>query len=254
MVYTMKALGLASKISKVDLVATLIFILVIPTMLIYWYTPCSVSAHISKTYGNFTLEVGWMNEPPLVGEINNAIIQVNESAGSNSTAVRNALSNINIMVKYGGVTKPLDFVPSEQAEGLYEAEMIPTRIGSYSLLLNGTIKSQSILNAEIPLDFVEGKEKLSFPDTSNPGDSVNINLPSNNIGTSLEGILNQLSNDIDNNTGNIDILAKNNVNVQKSIQDISSASDRSYMVGITGIGIGAAGIVIAGVALSRKSS
>jgi hypothetical protein len=61
-------------------------------------------------------------------------------------------------------------------------------------------------------------------------------------------------NDIDNNTGNIDILAKNNMNVQKSIQDISSASDRTYMIGITAIGVGVAGIVIAGVALSRKSS
>lgn len=122
---------------------------------------------------------------------------------------------------------------------------------SYSLLLNGTIKSQNIVNAEIPLDFVEGKEKLSFPDTSNPGDSVNTNSSSNN---NLEGILNQLSNDIDNNTGNIDILAKNNMNVQKSIQDISSALDRSYMIGMAAIGIGAAGIVIAAAALSRKSS
>jgi hypothetical protein len=224
-------------------------------MLICWYTPGAVSAHISKTYGNYTLEVGWSNEPSLVGEINNAIIQVNETKGSHSTAVRNALSNLNIMVKYGGVTKPLDFVPSEQAEGLYEAELIPTRIGSYSLLLNGTIKSQNISNAEIPLDFVEGKEKLSFPDTSSPVDSVNTNSPSSNtIGTNLQGILNQLSNDIDNNTSNIDILAKNSMNMQKSIQDISSALDRSYMIGMAAIGIGAAGIVIAGVALSRKST
>lgn len=117
---------------------------------------------------------------------------------------------------------------------------------SYSLLLNGTTKSQNIVNAEIPLD--------RFPDTSNPGDSVNTNSPSNNIGTNLEGILNQLSNDIDNNTGNIEILAKNNMNVQKSIQDISSALDRSYMIGMAAIGIGAAGIVIAVAALSRKSS
>ena len=248
----MRTLRLSSRISKVDLVVTLLFILVTPTMLICWYTPSVVSAHISKTYGNYTLEVGWSNEPSLVDEINNAIIQVNETKGSQSTAVRNALSNLNIMVKYGGVTKPLDFVPSEQAEGLYEAQLIPTRIGSYSLLLNGTIKSQNISNAEIPLDFVEGKEKLSFPDTTNSGDSVNTNSPSNTIGTNLEGILNQLSNNIDNNTSNNDILAKNNVNVQKSIQDISSALDRSYLIGMAAIGIGAAGIVIGGAALSRK--
>jgi hypothetical protein len=223
-------------------------------MLICWYTPGALLAHISKTYANYTLEVGWSNEPSLVGEINNAIIQVNETQGSHSTAVRNALSNLNIMVKYGGVTKTLDFVPSEQAEGLYEAELIPTRVGSYSLLLNGKIKSQNISNAEIPLDFVEGKEKLSFPDPSTPSDSGNTNSPSNSIGTNLQGILNQLSNDIDNNTSNIDILAKNDMNVQKSVQDIRSALDRSYMIGMAAIGIGAAGIVIGGVALSRKSS
>src|SRR6266511_1095124 len=65
---------------------------------------------------------------------------------------------VNIVVKYGGVTKPLDFTPSEQAEGLYEAKLIPTTIGSYSLVLNGTIQGQNIVNTEIPLDDVEGKQ------------------------------------------------------------------------------------------------
>ena len=87
-------------------------------------TQVPVYAHISKTFGNFTVEVGWSNEPSLVGEINNAIVQVNKGTESNSTPVRNALSEMYVLVKYGGVTKTLDFKPSEQSAGIYQAEMI----------------------------------------------------------------------------------------------------------------------------------
>jgi hypothetical protein len=51
------------------------------------------------------VEVGWSNEPPLVGELNNVIVQVNQtSSGKNSqqTPVINALASMNILVKYGG--------------------------------------------------------------------------------------------------------------------------------------------------------
>jgi hypothetical protein len=215
-------------------------------------TPVPVYAHISKTLGNFTVEVGWSNEPPLVGEINNAIVQVNKGTESNSTPVRNALSEMYVLVKYGGVTKILDFKPSEQSAGLYQAEMIPTRLGSYSLVLNGTLQGQSIVNAEIPLDDVESKQKLSFPDSGNLGESTN--TPASSIGAQVERILSQLTNDIDVTKGDMDILAKNNADMQKSVQDVKKTADRSYMIGITGMGVGVAGIIIAAVAFSRKSS
>jgi hypothetical protein len=217
-------------------------------------TSVPVYAHISKTLGNFTVEVGWSNEPPLVGEINNAIVQVNKGTESNFTPVRNALSEMYVLVKYGGVTKTLDFKPSEQSAGLYQAEMIPTRLGSYSLVLNGTLQGQSIVNAEIPLDDVESKQKLSFPDSGNIGEGTNANTPASSIGAEVERILSQLTNDIDVTKGDMDILAKNNADMQKSVQDVKKTADRSYMIGITGMGVGVAGIIIAAVAYSRKSS
>ena len=217
-------------------------------------TSVPVYAHISKTLGNFTVEVGWSNEPPLVGEINNAIVQVNKGTESNSTPVRNALSEMYVLIKYGGVTKTLDFKPSEQSAGLYQAEMIPTRLGSYSLVLNGTLQGQSIVNAEIPLDDVESKQKLSFPDSGNLGEGTNTNTPASSIGAEVERILSQLTNDIDVTKGDMDILAKNNADMQKSVQDVKKTADRSYMIGITGMGVGVAGIIIAAVAFSRKSS
>ena len=213
-------------------------------------------AHISKTFGNITIEVGWGIEPPLAGQINNAIIQVNKTSGSNSVLVRNALSEMDTLVKYGGVTKSIDFEPSEESEGLYEAQIIPTRIGSYDLVLNGTIQGQSIPNAEIPLDDVESPQKISFPDssesgtsTASPPDSQNANT---RIETQVEAILSQLADDINTNKDNIDKLTKNDANIQKSFQDFKNSADRSYMIGVTAIGVGAAGILIASAAFSRK--
>src|SRR5919202_2945496 len=76
-------------------------------------------AHITKNFGNIQVEVGWSNEPPLVGELNNVIVQVNQTSGKNSqTPVINALGNMDAAIKYGGLTKPLDFVPSVQTLGI----------------------------------------------------------------------------------------------------------------------------------------
>ena len=47
-------------------------------------------------------------------------------------------------------------------------------------------------------------------------------------------------------------MAKNNADTQKSIQDLKNATDRTYMIGMVGIGAGVAGIVIASISLSRK--
>jgi hypothetical protein len=220
------------------------------------YSIMPAYAHISKTFGNITIEVGWSNEPPLAGQINNAIIQVNKTSGSNSVLVRNALSEMDTLVKYGGVTKSIDFEPSEESEGLYEAQIIPTRVGSYDVILNGTIQGQSIPNTEIPLDDVESPQKISFPDssesgtsTASPPDTQNANT---RIGTQVEAILSQLADDINTNKDNIDKLTKNDANIQKSFQDFKNSADRSYMIGVTAIGVGAAGILIASAALSRK--
>jgi hypothetical protein len=232
-----------------------ISITVVTVIICSSYSIMPAYAHISKTFGNITIEVGWSNEPPLAGQINNAIIQVNKTSGSNSALVRNALSEMDTLVKYGGVTKSIDFQPSEESEGLYEAQIIPTRIGSYDVILNGTIQGQSILNAEIPLDDVESPQKISFPDSSESGtsaaspDTQNANT---RIGTQVEAILSQLADDINTNKDNIDKLTKNYAIIQKSFQDFKDSADRSYMIAVTAIGVGAAGILIASAAFSRK--
>jgi hypothetical protein len=242
--------------TKIALLPITLFALIIIILAFSFSNAELAYAHITKKFGNITLEVGWSNEPALVAELNNAIVQVNQTSGgkNNSTAVINALADMNIVVKYGGATKPLDFEPSEETEGLYNGKMIPTRIGSYNLVMNGTIQGQKI-NAEIPLDLVEGKQKISFPDATSSSaieGGGNITTANNNIGPRLQSIVSQLANDIDSAKGGIDTIAKSNADTQKSIQNLKGAADRSYMIGMGGIGAGVAGIIIAAVALSRK--
>jgi len=234
-------------------------VLIIFTLVLVFsfYTVKPAYAHLTKKFGNLSVTVGWSNEPALVGELNNAIVQVNQTSGKTTTGVINALANMNILAKYGGVTKSIDFVPSEQTDGLYDGKMIPTRVGSYSLVINGTIQGQKI-NTEIPLDEVQGKQQISFPDSTGSsgiaggGAATGAASNSNNVGPQLQGIVSQLSNDIDSTKNSIYTMAKNNADTQKSIQDLKNSADRSYMIGMAGIGAGVAGIVIASISLSRK--
>lgn len=235
-----------------------VMLLMLTLLLIFSCSSTKIAyAHITKMFGNIQVEVGWSNEPPLVGLLNNAIVQVNQTSGKNTQMpIINALANMDIAVKYGGVTKPLDFVPSEETEGMYNGQMIPTRPGTYSLVLNGTIQNQKI-NAEIPLDLVESTQKLNFPDSggaSSGGIGVsNTAATSNNIGPQLQGIVSQLANDIDSTKANIDTLTKTSANTQKTIQDLKGTNDRLYMIGLGGVGAGVAGIIIAATALSRRN-
>jgi hypothetical protein len=211
-------------------------------------------AHITKQVGNMKITVGWSDEPPLTGQVNNIIVDVNKtSAGGHESPVIDALANLDVKQKYGSITKSIDFIPSEQAEGLYESKTVPTRVGSYSLTMNGTIQGEKVSNIEIPLDLVESTQKISFPDASTPNlGNSGTQSANNNIGPKLQTIISGMSNDVQSSKTDIQSLAKNMGGIQKSIADIKSSVDRSYMIAMVGIGAGVAGIVIAAVSLSRK--
>jgi hypothetical protein len=213
-----------------------------------------VLAHVSNEYGNITIQTGWDQEPPLVDETNDIVVGVTRESvlgNSSTTPVRNALADMNIMVKYGGMTKALDFVPSQEQEGWYEAKILPTRIGSYSLALNGTIQNQPISD-EVQIEDVESTQKVSFPEVSSGNsDSSNGATGTNLLNGQISNILNQITNDINNIRDDIGTLAESNSNIQEGIQDVKDIANRSYMLALTAIGVGAAGILIAAAALVR---
>ncbi len=222
---------------------SLIFIMLLLVMSLPPLTPKSASAHISKVFGNYTVEVGWANEPAFAGIMNNVQVIIKKGSVDNGTAVTDALANMQISVKYGTVSKQLDFVPSDVA-GLYSSPLIPTRVGSYNVVMKGAIEGQNI-DTEIPLDDVGSSDTINFPKTSSSGDT------SSNMGQ-IGTIINQLTSDIEEAKSSANSAAQSVANVGKSFQEVKDTTDRLYMISMAGIGIGVAGIVIAVFAISRK--
>src|SRR5438445_13553884 len=135
----------------VALASVSIFILLINQ--IYPFAIKPACAHITKVYGNYLVTVGWANEPVYNGLINAPLVIVKKGSGDTAKPVINALANMQISIKYGSVTKKLDFVPDDAVDGQYISPFIPTKVGTYSLVMKGTIEDQSI-DTEIQLDDV----------------------------------------------------------------------------------------------------
>jgi hypothetical protein len=209
--------------------------------------PKFASAHVVRAYGNYLVEVEWNNEPALIGQMNAALVTVVKGSHiDNGQPVINALANMQISVKYGTITKHIEFLPNSTVNGQYVASLVPSRAGTYSLVLNGTIENQPV-NDEIPLDEVASIDTISFPQISTSGGSDNTAINSQ-LGT----IINQLTNDITDAKNSVNSAAQNYEAAAKSIQDQKDATDRLYMISMVGIGLGAAGVVIAVVSITRR--
>jgi hypothetical protein len=201
-------------------------------------------AHTSKTFGNTTVEVGWLSEPPLVSDLNSVTLQVTKGVGANQTPVLNALSNVSSSVKFGTMSKQLDFQPSPTTDGGYEAKIIPTRVGPYSVLLQGDIKGQNV-DSEFKIEDIESKGTLSFPDSSI--DTTN----TNNMNEQVQNVMSELSKDVQNSRNDLNISQKKMTDIQESVNGLQKKLNSSYLILITALGIGIAGIVMAAYLLNR---
>ena len=195
------------------------------------------SAHIKKNFGSIDVVVGWGTEPALAGQLNTVIVEI--TTASDSKPVLNAVSQLQATIKKGADTKSLDLLPQEQ-EGAYGAQVIPSQIGAYELVLNGTVSGQAVAGS-IPLDTVADSKELNFP----PGGSSSVD----------SGVIDQFKTAIADLTTQVDdakASADQAVTAAKAAQDIKASADQAFMFGMIGVGIGVAGIALAVIALSRK--
>ena len=196
-------------------------------------------AHTSKTFGNTTIEIGWLNEPPLASDLNSITVQVNKESNGEQSPVLNALANLTISVIYGTISKPLDFQPSPTTDGGYESKILPTRVGPYMLVAQGDVKGQKV-DGEFKIEDVESKSIFSFPDSSIDTTS------SNNQNEQVQDAISKLSNDIQKGNDDLNMSRKEMTDIQESIGSLHRDSGISYLLILTALGIGIAGVVLAG--------
>ena len=231
-------------------------VLALTLLVISPYLVHPAEAHILKTFQNVSVKIGWDNEPPLVGDTNKIDVFVYNGANDSAPAMSNtALDNMKILVQYGGKTNTLTLDPSDDTSGLYTAALTPGQLGTYNIMIQGTINGTTIPSTTYPLQLVEAKGNYYFPPMT--GNTTGTNMSSTNnqaISPVSQTVVNHLESDITDAKNSANTAVQSYARVAQSFQEVKDSIDVLYMVALVGIGIGVAGVVIAVTALTRKTS
>ncbi len=120
----------------------------------------TAAAHEGIFVGPYQVEIGWVNEPPLLGEANGIYIGITvEETGEPVEGVNSLL----VYVSTGGEERGLDMHPlGEGLPGQYAADIIPTVRGTYTVRLAGSIKGEQA-DVQVDVEEVELAEDYQFP-------------------------------------------------------------------------------------------
>ena len=193
----------------------------------------SVYGHTEIKVGNYTIEAGWSNEPPLINNLNEVVIFIFE----NDSPVRNAMKDLSVSINYGGINKKLNFLPSEESVGQYLADIIPSNLGTYSLNLKGTIGTQNI-NNDIQIEEVEDAKKLTFPIVSESSNSLE------NIGKQITPIMKDLSNQIEETKEQVNSTKQQIQKMDNEDNSIKSEIERTNLLSYIATALSASAIIL----------
>ncbi len=101
-----------------------------------------VRAHTTVEVGDYEIEVGWANEPPVVGQANQIVIDIQPKAGSDAPEAD--IESLNFTISQGDVSEALAVVSAGEAAGEYEADFTPSRAGQYTVRVQGTLNGQAV--------------------------------------------------------------------------------------------------------------
>jgi len=189
----------------------------------------SAFAHTTITVDQYQIEVGWRDEPPLVSQQNAIVLTFTTDEGNGVTSgVTNAFRDLQATIKSGSITKTLDIL-SDTKPGHYYAKIIPTKVGTLTVELKGSINGVEI-NEKISIEDVENINVLAFPPSDVTG------LPD----------LAQLKNAMSS--------------LQRDVADLKSIDDgtrnsipsSSYDLALFGMALGAAGVILAVIAMIKR--
>ena len=189
-------------------------------------------AHTTIQVDPYEIEVGWQDEPPVVGILNAITIDVREpgSVEGVSTGITNAFKKLEASVVSGGASKVLD-VNTDPRPGHYYAKIIPTKTGSLQLKLKGEINGVQI-DTVIPIEDVESTSVLDFPPTSSSSSGQEV--------AALKNAVTSLQKDI------------SLIKAQGSVASTDSDGGTTYNFAVLGLSLGAAGVILAIIAMVKR--
>jgi len=120
------------------------------------------SAHTTVHNGPYNVEIGWLDEPPIVGQMN-AIVMNLSTNDTAATPVTTSISGLTLTVSYGGQSKVLTLQPlGEDTPGQYVAPMLPTVAGLYTVDVTGTLGTTAV-KVEVQPEEVLAPDSVQFP-------------------------------------------------------------------------------------------
>ena len=133
----------------------------------------------------------------------------------------------------GGAEKELD-INSDPRPGHYYAKILPTKTGSMSVKLVGELNGLPV-DVVIPIEDVESQSIIAFPLTSGSSSAGEI--------SAVKNAFHHLQKDVSNIKSNV-----GDVSLTAGGVDIQNA----YNFGVFGLSLGAAGVIIAIIAMLRR--
>jgi len=118
-------------------------------------------AHESVTVGDYEIVYGWVNEPPVAGQLNGVEIFVTNTT-NNEPAEEDAIQSLTVNLTYGGESKTLTLEPGFEEPGAFRATVLPTIPGLYSIRFGGTL-GETAVDTEVELEEVQPPDAVQFP-------------------------------------------------------------------------------------------
>ena len=195
---------------------------------------CSVAyGHKTVNVEQYEIVVGWGIEPPIVGFRNSITFEISEvESESVKAGVTNAFKNLQAIAKSGGITKTLD-INSDLRVGHYFSDIIPTKTGTIEIDLKGEING-IVVDVSIPVEDVENTAVLDFPPTTSSS-SQDVNA--------LKNAMSSLQQDVSDIKSKIGDIGTDSANVN---------AESAYNFGVFGLALGAAGVILAIIAMIKR--
>jgi len=131
----------------------------------------TASAHTTVTAGPYDIEIGWVNEPPVIGQMNAIVVNISTASttsGEASTPSSVDTSNLVVTVSYGGQSKILTLQPlGEDTTGQYVAPILPTIPGKYTVDVTGKLADTDV-KVKVQPEEVQGTDSVQFPNPGTP--------------------------------------------------------------------------------------